>query len=147
MKKSRATGRLGKINDLQRRDAQACYFEGRASLSYEMLKVLPRRGWREMELKVIEMVVNKSAVAQKSLNGHQIHSGWWSKTGWRPQPRQLLKSRRVGIFARWRSEGVASGLSSCVKRKFMIRGGSKQKILCCVAYELIRSKRTPFILI
>lgn len=37
MKKSRAAGRLGKINYGQRRKAQACYFEGRAVLSSEIL--------------------------------------------------------------------------------------------------------------
>lgn len=41
VKKSRAVGRVGRINCGQRRDAQAGYFEGRAVLSYEMLKVLP----------------------------------------------------------------------------------------------------------
>lgn len=44
IKKDRAVGGLDKINYLQRRDAQACYFEGRAVLNYEMLKVLPESG-------------------------------------------------------------------------------------------------------
>lgn len=44
MKKDSSVGRLGKINCSQRRGAQACHFEGRVVLSYEMLKVLPKSG-------------------------------------------------------------------------------------------------------